>query len=163
MEFFKQWAISICACGIIGTIFSMIAPKGSMEKILNLVIAVFIFTSILTPFLKMDKIDFDFSGSSASNEETLQDMVEKSNEISLTSAELSVQKVVSDFLNSNDFPDAKVAVEMENDDEKNVSIKKIEILLPEEKLSQTNKVKLLVESEFKANVEVNASEDLINE
>lgn len=163
MEFLKQWAISICACGIIGTIFSMIAPKGSMEKILNLVIAVFIFTSILTPFMKIGDVNFDFGENNISSTENLEDMVEKSNEIALTSARLSAQEVVGEFLENNGFPESKVTIKMESDDENNISIKTIKIVLSEEKVSQADKVKLLIENEFKANTEVGGSEDLINE
>lgn len=67
MEFFKQWSISVCATVLISTLFSVIIPKGNMEKLCKIIIGFFIFISFLLPFTNISgdkfKVDFDFSSS----------------------------------------------------------------------------------------------------
>lgn len=163
MEFFKQWAISICACGIIGTVFSMIAPKGSMEKILHLVIAVFIFTSVLLPFLKMGDVNLSFDEANFSSEQSLDELVERSNEITLSTSKVSVEKAVSEFLVSNNFSDAKVKAKIDSDENNNIIVNSIEIGLPSEVIAQSENVTNLVQNKFEIETRVISSEDFIYE
>lgn len=55
----KDWAFSICVASICGTIMNILIPKGDMQKVFKTVYAVFLLCCILSPILKIGKIDFD--------------------------------------------------------------------------------------------------------
>ena len=65
MEFFKEWAFSICCALIIGGILNMILPSGNMQKIFKTVLCVFFICVIAAPITEIDfsKFRFDYSNS----------------------------------------------------------------------------------------------------
>lgn len=61
MEFIKQWTFCVCISLITASIFSLLAPRGSMQGFFKLLISVFVFISFLVPLQNAGKIDFDLS------------------------------------------------------------------------------------------------------
>lgn len=168
MQFFRQWAISVCATGIIGTIFSMISPKGSMNKILKLMIAVFIITSILAPFLtggnKTSDLKSAFENNSAQtvNED---DMWEQANRLSLKTAAKSIEKTVSEFLINKGINEFEIKVNLEADSNRCVSVTSVDIYVLPEAQSSSVEWKAEVEKEFQFPInvfDIGAYEDEIN-
>lgn len=75
MDFIKSWTVSVCLTLIISAVFSVISPKGSMGRFYKVIIAVFIFVSLLYPFSDFDfnefKSDFNFQSELESTQESL--------------------------------------------------------------------------------------------
>lgn len=75
MDFIKSWTVSVCLTLIISAVFSVISPKGSMGRFYKVIIAVFIFFSLLYPFSDFDfnefKSDFNFKSELESTQESL--------------------------------------------------------------------------------------------
>lgn len=65
MEFFKEWAFSICCALIIGGILNMILPSGNMQKIFKTVLCIFFICVVAAPITEIDfsKFRFDYSNS----------------------------------------------------------------------------------------------------
>ena len=55
MEVIKSWALSVTAAAIISAVISFVSPSGTLEKTVNMVIAIFVLLSFLTPFVKIDR------------------------------------------------------------------------------------------------------------
>lgn len=155
MEFFKQWAISVCASGIIATVFSMIAPKGSMDKILKLMISVFIFTSLLTPFLTGEKPDLSFLADITAQDGTSEDSLRSmSDELTMRTAKGSVEETITAFLQQHGCSDCRVQAELQVDENHYVQIVLIRLYLSEADLSRGDELKRMTETEYQIKTEV---------
>ncbi len=53
MEIFRQWAYSLLISGMAGTIVSLLAPRGNMEKVLRTVVGIFIVSVLCSPLTKL--------------------------------------------------------------------------------------------------------------
>ena len=51
MDFIKEWTFNISITLIISTVFSLLAPKGSIGRIMKIVLSAFIIISFLYPFV----------------------------------------------------------------------------------------------------------------
>lgn len=149
MEFFKQWALNVCLCAIVGTIISMLSPKGRMDKIIKLMLSVFIFLSILSPFLKGDvnEFDFDFPIQSTSQDE----LIEKSNQLTLQTGKKAIEQKISDTLKENGFSDFTVEAVLK---EKNGEIDVEKILITLSDNANKNQASDLIKSQFGFDTEV---------
>ncbi len=121
MDFIKSWTVSVCLTLIISAVFSVISPKGSMGRFYKVIIAVFIFVSLLYPFSDFDfnefKSDFDFQSELESTQESL--------------AEDQVESIVKNVLAANDVEGAEVeCVVIQSSDE--ISVENISVRIPEQ-------------------------------
>lgn len=155
MQFLKQWAISVCASGIIGTVFSMIAPKGSMDKILKLMISVFILTSMIVPFMTGENIEFeDFFDTSSKQAVSEDDLWQKSNELTLQTTQRSVEQSIRDFLVTKNCTECEVVVSLSVDENNYVSIESAELYLTESDQNRSAELITLTQQEFDITVKV---------
>lgn len=157
MQFFKQWAVSVCATGIIGTVFSMIAPKGSMDKILKLMIAVFIITSILAPFLTGGNNKSDFSSYFETNTKQdvdEEDMWEQANQLTLKTAQKSVEKALSDFLIEKGLTEFKIKADLKTDSNNYIIVEAAEFYITKDDWSTAASIKAEAEQEFQFTINV---------
>jgi len=58
MEFIKQWSFCVCTSLIISSVFSLLAPEGSMNKFWKTMLSAFIFVSFIIPFKDFSASDF---------------------------------------------------------------------------------------------------------
>ena len=61
MEFIKEWSFCICISLIISVIFSLLAPKGTLNRFYKILLSVFILISFIYPLKDFKGFDFDFS------------------------------------------------------------------------------------------------------
>ena len=61
MEFFRQWTFCVCVSLVTASVFSLFAPRGSMQGFFKLLISVFVFISFLVPLQNAGKLDVDLS------------------------------------------------------------------------------------------------------
>lgn len=157
MQFFKQWAVSVCATGIIGTVFSMIAPKGSMDKILKLMIAVFIITSILAPFLTGEKRGMDFNSNFDTNSYQKvdeEDMWEQANQLTLKTAQKSVEKALVDFLIEKGITEFEIKVNLKIDSNHYIMVESGNFYITNDDWNIVDSIKAEAEQEFQFTINV---------
>lgn len=121
MDFIKSWTVSVCLTLIISAVFSVISPKGSMGRFYKVIIAVFIFVSLLYPFSDFDfkefASDFNFQSELESTQENL--------------ASQQVQSVIKNVLVSNGIEGAEVdCVVLQTSEE--ISVEDITVKVPEQ-------------------------------
>lgn len=113
MEFIKQWVICVCITLIISVIFSSFAPKGKMNSIYKLTIALFVFLSFLYPFKSFNaknfKLDNAFSVNEAEdiNNKSIEKMI--SNKVLLTLNENSI--LGANVISNVDYNNGEIYVE----------------------------------------------------
>ncbi len=154
LEFFRQWAISICASGIIATIFSMIAPKGSMDKIIKLMLSVFIFTSMLTPFLDGGSIAFESMFSLPEATVSAEELRAQANEITLSAAKNSVEQAIGDFLEERGCTVYQVEAALHVDEENYAVLDGATLYLSGKDMAQAEALKESAEQEFQMPIQI---------
>lgn len=121
MDFIKSWTVSVCLTLIISAVFSVISPKGSMGRFYKVIIAVFIFVSLLYPFTDFDfkefASDFNFQSELESTQENL--------------ASQQVENVIKNVLTASGIEGAEVeCVVLQTSDE--ISVENITVMVPKQ-------------------------------
>lgn len=60
MDLLKQWIISLIICAIVGAVVNILSPKGSIERVMKVVVATFLICAFLSPFISGDGMETDF-------------------------------------------------------------------------------------------------------
>lgn len=120
MDFIKSWTVSVCLTLIISAVFSLVSPKGTMGRFYKVIISVFIFVSLLYPFVDFDfndfKADFDFESEFESTEEDL--------------AEMQVENIIKSVLTENDIEGAEVDCSVFQDSDE-ISVENVTVTIPD--------------------------------
>lgn len=129
MEIFRQWAISLVISGIAGTVVSLLAPRGNMEKVLRTVIGIFVVCVLCSPLTQL-KTDADFSSFSFEENEAVQaDLLGKQIEESCRETVGNVAKEVASQLGITEY---EVDVEMYIDETFCIIIQNVTVDIPTE-------------------------------
>ncbi len=120
MEFVKSWTVSVCLTLIISAVFSLVSPKGTMGRFYKVIISIFIFVSLLYPFVDFDfsefKSDFDFESEFETTQEDL--------------AQMQVENIIKSVLTENNIEnaDVKCSVYQQSDE---LSVENVTVTVPE--------------------------------
>lgn len=123
MEFIKEWTFSICITLVASVLISLLMPSGTTGKYGKLIISLFIFLSILTPFSKADLSlaldEFNEQSYSQSCEESYSKLIETKIKENLSSAGYSGITVSCDaVMNNNEIEIKSLAVYIPDDYDK---------------------------------------------
>ncbi|MDD6727711.1 MAG: hypothetical protein PUE08_00610 [Eubacteriales bacterium] len=123
MEFIKEWTFSICITLVASVLISLLMPSGTTGKYGKLIISLFIFLSILTPFSKADLYlaldEFNEQSYSQSCEESYSKLIETKIKENLSSAGYSGITVSCDaVMNNNEIEIKSLAVYIPDDYDK---------------------------------------------
>lgn len=156
MDFLKTWAIGVCACALVATVFSMVSPKGSMNRMMKLMISVFIFTSVVTPFLSIQDFSlsslFDFDMESVDG--SMGDVQENINRMMLDSTEREVEATVQQTLEDNGYYSCEVDCTAQLDEDYYIQITQVDITVPYELTEEAPAIQSLIESQLELNTTV---------
>lgn len=127
LDSIKDWAFSICAASICGTMMNIILPKGDLQKIFKTVYSVFFLCCILSPinnyiFSGAD-IDFDFFNKDAGYEIPKSDIFANQNEL----LENEIKEKTKFFLEENDIKVKNISVKINILDEGSIEIDDFDI------------------------------------
>lgn len=149
MEFFKQWALNVCVCSVVGTIISMLSPKGRMDKIIKLMLSVFIFMSVLTPIFNADKFenDFDISYETVAQD----DLIEKSNEMTAKAGQKAIEEKIQSSLEENGFADCDVEAVLKKDNS-SITVEKVYVYTKD--MSKEKAISDFIKTQFDFTAEV---------
>ncbi len=91
IEYIKNWAFSLCAASVAGSILNMLLPECSMQKTFKTVLGIFFLSSVIIPFTEVEFSDLDklFSADNISDE------IIKSEELEDISAEYLENKIIT--------------------------------------------------------------------
>ncbi len=127
METVKQWMICIIVCSLIGTLTTVLMPKGSTQRAMKVVISVFLVSAFLSPFLGGERIDFqeklpEFSFHKES-------LVSEITEIMMKEAEKQTVIKTKELLADLSVEYVSVEAQASVDNEENIFIENIKIIL----------------------------------
>ncbi len=158
------WSSMICFSCAVCMITNFILPPGNMEKIVRMVLGLFIIVSIISPFsdsnLKI-KLKVDLP---QKNESNLKSFVKKLDKQFETLAEKNLKNIIEGILDDIDIKSKKIEIFMDTDQDSCISISKCKIFLSRSckksdkaytlSNSEVIKIKDEVEKNLNINVEV---------
>lgn len=163
MEFLKQWAVSVCSCGIVATLFSALAPKGKMEKLLKIVISVFILTSLVTPFLSLTKSDFELITDHKTGSITIEELQEKTNELTAKAMDKQLEDNIAQTLEASGYGGCAVTVHSLLREDGSYAIESINVQIPEKNSAHSSEIRSLLKEKFSYDMNIEVKGDSSNE
>lgn len=148
METIKQIALSVCITAVISSILFIIVPSGHFEKVLKLVVGIYIIYCIVTPILKLKsdfKIDTDNTSSGSSNT-TNQEILDNSLNQLRDIIKTKMEKDLEQNLLQKGIKAKTVTININMDDPQNIKIDSIQVKLGGEARSQ--EVTIIVKEMF---------------
>lgn len=154
MEVIKSWALSVTAAAIISAVISFVSPSGTLEKTVNMVIAIFVLLSFLTPFVKIDRNELFSVEVEHINEWIEENKLKKELEfetISILKNEIITK--VNSYINEKMKIKSEVDVEINISENYDIVIEKIGIILYEQ--TDVSDLTKYIEDEFQVIAEIN--------
>ena len=116
LDFLKEWAVTLCVCSVGSGILCFLIPKGNMEKVLRIVVSIFLLAVVISPFFERDFSlrDFSFEGDAG-----VEEAENVAREIERAAAESFARRVVgavADVLAAEGFIDLECEVLIVSDD-----------------------------------------------
>jgi len=146
----KAWVLSVAISSLVSGIVYMLAPKGSLQKIVRVAIFTFIISSSLSPLLT-DRPDLDFRLPEleyASSKEN--DLIDKITE----SMETVVVKNMNRILKSIGVDDASIKINTDKNGDNSISITETVITVKPEYIDLSQEIKLRIKNELGYDVRV---------
>lgn len=145
METIRQWAVSICITLVATAIFSMLIPKGNMEKVMKFMLSIFFISCLLAPFLGgMPQIDLAAEAAELTNytaiNEQMQDQIRQLSEANLCRA-------IDEMLQQEGYQAKKVEAEVNILEDDSISITNITVTLEQTEEKNVQRVREFVEKQ----------------
>ena len=148
MDAVASWAIAICICAAAGLLLELMAPSGSMDKILRFVLGAFMLCAVLFPAGNMvqginrqiQSIDFD----SSTNTQFSKEVEEQSQQV----AKASVISLVDACMEKTGAKAEKIELTMDSDEDGRISIILVTVSIKPEYKEQQLKIKTAIEEEL---------------
>ncbi len=156
MGLVKEWSSLICLSSMASIIFELILPPGKMEKMMRMVLGVFMVCIIISPFAdRKNRWDLNIKKISSGyvDKEKIK-FVEKINGQIEYLAQENVRRVVVGFLKDNNIKYEKIEIFMDTDEDRNISIIKCRIYLNKSDCNLKEKVRGDVEKKLRIKTEV---------
>lgn len=129
MEAIKTMATVFCAGAVAAGVVSMLLPSGKLEKVMRMLLGLFLLAVTLSPFMAQDKIRWDIPAAAAATatDTALTDTVVQQEK---KAAGEVVRAQIQRLLEGLDIFDAEVDLDMDIDGDSCISISQIKIFLP---------------------------------
>lgn len=158
MDAIAQWATVICICACAGLILEMMAPNGSMDKILRFVLGAFMLCAVIFPLgtvisginAELNSIDFEKETASGFTE----DVDKQSEEV----AKASVSRLVEECVEKTGAKPEKIELTMDSADDGSISIVLVTVTVGPQDQDKAVKIKAAVEKELELKTKVVAAE-----
>jgi stage III sporulation protein AF len=150
ISFLSSWLKDIVILFILISIAELVMPKGNMKKYVNMVIGLLIIFTIISPFAKLIKMDFNldkavfnYSRSSNSQGEPKNNFyAEQEKQIEKVYKEKLGREVTNLIEDNTDYKVLDIEVEILNTEERYGEIDYLNILLGNEEESAKNKISI---------------------
>lgn len=149
MTVIQSVALTVCVCAIGTALISMLIPNGKTEKIVNLVVGVFLVASILLPLKGVfDEIKISAPLSQYSEKSVTQSEQTYENEvIQLTADNLVI--ALNTLLEQNEIYPNDIKLNLSKGKQDSIYISKINIYIKKEDKSKVTQIIKLTEENFK--------------
>ena len=130
MNFLKEWAFSIFITILIITIFSMIIPKGQLDRVMKFSLSLFFLVALITPFVsKISSLNFGFKDEIEVNTQNIynNNIIEKSNKDFISLVEKNISKNIFEILKKIDINPKKIITSININENNSISINNLVI------------------------------------
>ncbi len=133
MELIRNWATVVCITLVVTILFSMLVPKGSMERVLQFSISLFFIVSFITPFItQFSSFRLDVSASAQveeSNLESVSALEESFEQKLLELTKENLEEKGKGFLEEIGVRCQKISVSINKEEDDSITISKITVWL----------------------------------
>ena len=153
MDRVQQWALGICLTVLVNAMVQYMIPKGSMEKMLRLVVGVIVLCGLLLPFTELSKLDWNLEhqASARYDYDGFSDEVERQ---IFQQAEQNIQQVVIAELEKNGYRWKNVSVSMDTNPDGSIVIEQVVVILDKEMLIHKDELTARLEKNLGLKTEV---------
>lgn len=125
MESFKNWAVSLIAASLIGSIYSFLMPSKSFQSVLKLGLTAFLMSVLILPLISsFNYNEFKREIPSVNNSALENDYI---NETIITQACESVKKEIKELLKQKKFTFKDVLITMNIENNAGIVINEVEV------------------------------------
>lgn len=133
----KVWILSICISSVVGGIFYVLVPDGSLGKTVKVVITVFLLSCVILPFSR-NKIDFSVDDFSIDTENKYSEILQ--NNITDKMKEIITENI-SSILKKRKCEFETIEITTDKNENSDIYIKEITIKLPKKYLGYSYNIK----------------------
>lgn len=135
MDLLKDWAFSVCCAVLIGGIFNIMLPDGSLKKTFKTILSVFFIYIVISPFIRINFSDIkqNFEYSSAEKEFDNNIFYEDS----LDYIENEIYSSTSYFLEKNGIKDKDIFIEVNISENSGIDINKFVLKIKKEDYTES--------------------------
>ena len=138
-----EWAGAVCAAAVICAVSEILLPDGSVAKTVKFVLGLFLIVSVMLPLVNMLRsCTFDFKNIKIPESKT--DIVQKTDNLSMTYGKSIIQKLVTDCLDENSIRYEKTDVIMDSSDGKSIDIIRVCIYIRADERNSLAEIQRLV-------------------
>lgn len=131
MEALQSWALCIVFSAVGALLVHALTPKGATEKAMRVMLALFMLSAILSPFLSGKGVTLTLpSQDGATAQEQMDAALEKVNRSLAEQARAGLEEKAQRALEEMDVTGAEIQVDMDITDDSIISITELKILLP---------------------------------
>lgn len=129
MHELSVWANSVCMVAIICALFEMFVPEGTLAKLVNFVLGLFLIIAILVPFanliqsnaLKNSKINIEQQNTNFSDD---------INDLTIAYGKSAIEKIIIQCLEEKEIEYKKIDINMDSSNNESIDIVRVDIYLP---------------------------------
>lgn len=145
METVREWAGSVCCACVIGAMLSMVSPGGGSKRMFGTVITLMTMCVLFRPVsaareLALDIRNYSFDVSQYENSELESEMESSAKSVYASYLEENLRRV----LDGAGIHCKSIAVMMDNSEDGRISIGQVEVIVKNEDVDLTEKVKELL-------------------
>ncbi len=149
MDWIREWAFSICITLIAISLFSMLMPKGSMEKTAKFTISLFFLSCLIGPFIfnpPSFSLFTNFSNKNIKDNLNYEIVKTVHNQV-VVSIENVIRKNITETLKKNNINIKKIEININISDDNSILINRIDIFLDSSYKMMDNQIRNIIKKE----------------
>lgn len=145
MDIVREWATAVCCACVVGAMLSMVSPGGSSKKLIGMIITLMTMCIMFRPVSAARDLVLTIKNYSFSTENYENSMLEEEVEQSAKSVYASyLEENLCRVLDGAGISYKSIAVTMDNSEDGCISIGQVEVIVQNEDVGKTERVKELL-------------------
>lgn len=157
MDVLKEWALCLIAAAAVGTLATVIVPRGSMDKTVRAVVGIFVVAVVCSPLAEIKKSDFALDV--FANSESVSFDNTYTEELNLRITDIcreTVEKQIKEIAAENNITVSSIETDISVDAENCIIIHEINVYIDEEKSLFADSLSEKISEKLGVPVDVNA-------
>lgn len=149
MDIIRNWAVSVIFAALAAGLVSMLAPSGSMERVIKTAIAAFFICAFIAPLISSKSmLDLDITSHETRVEQKTARLKTEVNTQIERQVEARISALIDDVLKENGASAEKITVNMDRAEDGSISIKQTSVILQKNNATSIQTVKDQIETKL---------------